>query len=218
MAVHRGSVKSTGIAAALILLNIAVIGALGLFSASTTLLNLLFSVPIVGVLVYGAVISAGAYLSERGVRKDNLSLAGGGVVLLQLGYGLFGGGILGAAVNPALYPVVLGVTAVVTLVVALGAAALVFFTNRDFSRWRSYAGYAFLGLLGTALIGSLAAPVLIVAFLLAFVGFFMLLVYEIWATTQRPEHVVRNGIAVYTAFMGLFVHVLQLVIREYLRR
>lgn len=218
MNVHPGNVKSIGITTALILLNIGVIGVLALFPAVVDLLGLLFAVPIIGVLVYGAVISAGAYLSERGIRNGNMGMAGTGIVLLQAGYGLFGGGVLGAAVDPGLYMFILAGTAIVTVLVAVAAAGLVFFTGKDFSHWRNYAGYAFLGLIGTAFIGSLAAPVLIMAFIFALSGFFLLLVYEIWEISEQPENVVRNGIAVYTAFMGLFVHILQLVVRHYLRR
>ncbi|MDY6769234.1 MAG: hypothetical protein SVW02_03960, partial [Candidatus Nanohaloarchaea archaeon] len=83
---------------------------------------------------------------------------------------------------------------------------------------RRYATYLFLGVLLTAFIGTFTPAVALLAFILALLGFLFLLVYEIWETRTAPENVLRNGIGIYNAFMGVFVHILRIVVEMYLRR
>lgn len=208
--------KSIGVSTALILVNVALMGVIGV-TPIADLVGALFGTLIIGVLVYGVVLTAGTYLAERGVKNGNIGIAAVGVTLLQLGYGSFGGAILSIAPASLFIPI-LAVTAAVTAVIAAAAAALVYGTGRDFSRYRRYASYCFIGVLLFALIGTFTPVVAALAFILAVTGFLFLLVYEIWQTRKAPENVVMNGIGIYNAFMGVFVHILRIVAEMYLRR
>ncbi len=212
----RNEWKSIGISSGLILLNIAVMAGIAVTPLADMVLQL-FSTLILGVIVYGALLSGGTYLAEKGVKKERVPLAFLGVALLQAGYGSFGGAIL-SLLSSELFLPVLGITAVVTGGIAAAAAGLVYGTGRDFSRYRRYASYLFIGVLLSALVGTFVPGVSLLAFLLALLGFLVLLVYEIWETRKSPEKVLLNGIGIYNAFMGVFVHILRIVAEMYLRR
>ncbi|MDY6769909.1 MAG: hypothetical protein SVU88_02960 [Candidatus Nanohaloarchaea archaeon] len=212
----RNELESIGISTALILVNVGIMAAIAVTPVADLVLAL-FSTLILGVIVYGALLSGGTYLAERGVKQEELGLAGVGIALLQLGYGSFGGAIL-SLVPPGTFGPALAVTAVVTTAIAAGAAALVYGTGRDFSSFRRYATYLFLGVLLTALVGTFTPPVAVLAFVLALLGFLFLLVYEIWETRKAPDRVLLNGLGIYNAFMGVFVHILRIVVQMYLQR
>ncbi|MDY6768593.1 MAG: hypothetical protein SVW02_00595 [Candidatus Nanohaloarchaea archaeon] len=212
----RNKWKSIGVSTGLILLNVAVMGVIGVTPIADLVLAL-FSTLIVGVLVYGAILTGGTYLAQRGVENDDMTVAGIGVALLQVGYGSFGGALLSLAPASLFLPI-LATTAAVTGVIAAGAAGLVYGTGRDFSGFRRYATYCFLGVLLFALIGTFTPALAVIAFLLALTGFLLLLVHEIWQTRTRPDRVLMNGIGIYNAFMGVFVHILRIVAEMYLRR
>ena len=206
--------KSIGLSAGLVLLNIILMAVMALTPASM-FTDYAFQIPLVGVLVFGAMITGGVYLAKRGIRKDNSSTALGGTAILQVAYALFGAGIIGFL--PAnLHPAVLATTAVVTTIIAALSGLLVYGTGHDFSNWRKYSNYMFLGVLLFALVGSFSPTVIIVAFLLALLGFITYLVYEIWEMKQRPGKVYMNSIGIYVAFMGVFVQILQIIVEMYL--
>ncbi|MCJ7479113.1 MAG: hypothetical protein MUP63_02945 [Candidatus Nanohaloarchaeota archaeon QJJ-7] len=212
----RNEWKSIGISTALILFNVALMGIMGTTMIADWVLHL-FSTLIIGVIIYGILLSGGTYLAERGIRDENLGMAAIGVALLQIGYGSFGAAMLGYAPTNLFIPI-LAVTAFVTGIIAVAAAALVYGTKRDFSSFRRYSTYLFLGVLLTAFVGTFTPVVAGIAFILALLGFLTLLVYEIWETRKSPEKVLLNGIGIYNAFMGVFVHILRIVAEMYLRR
>lgn len=202
--------KSIGISTGLILLNIAVMAIIAVTPLSQ-ITNLLFSIPIVGMVIFGAGLTAGRWIAKKGMKQDNTGLAIAGTGLLQVTYGVFGGGIL-ARVSSSMFPIALGITAVITTAIAVGAALLVYGTGRNFRSWGKYSNYLFMGALGTGLIGSAFAPLLLLTFILVLLGFIVYLVYEIWRMKQRPGRVIMNGIGIYIAYMGVFVEILQIVI------
>ncbi len=174
---------------------------------------LLFSVPILGVLIYGAAIMAGELIAERGVKRNSLGLALSGMALLQLAFGVFGAGVL-ARVPRASQLEVLGITAVVTMVLTACIATYIYARRTDFDHWGRYANYSFLGGIGAVLVGTFVQPVLLVGFVLIFLGFLLRLGWEIWRVRQqRNMAVALQTIGVYIAVAGVFVHVLQLVLR-----
>ena len=59
----------------------------------------------------------------------------------------------------------------------------------------------------------LAPALLVVAGLLFFLGFLVDLVYEVRAVREGRYGTLRSAIGVYVAVMGVFVHVLQWVLR-----
>ncbi len=213
---NSDEIKSIGLSAGLVFLNVVLMAVMALTPASM-FTDFAFQIPLVGVLIFGAMITGGVYLAKRGIRNDNSSTALGGTAILQVVYALFGAGIIGFL--PAkLHPAVLATTAAVTTVIAVLSGLLVYGTSHNFSNWRKYSNYMFLGVLLFALIGSFSPTVVIVAFLLALLGFITYLVYEIWEMKQRPGKVYMNSIGIYVAFMGVFVQILQIVVELLLRR
>ncbi|WP_435551840.1 hypothetical protein [Natrinema sp. CGMCC1.2065] len=206
-----------GGASLLLAINVAVMYAL----ATTPLAavnDFLFSVPIVGALVYGAAIMAGQLVAERGVSGGDTGIAVVGMAILQLAFGVFGAGVLRFVPRESQLTV-LAATAVVVAVLTAVIAAYVYARSTTFEHWGSYANYAFIGGLVAIVAGTFYAPVLIVGFVLIFLGFLLRLGWEIWKVRdERTASVALQTIGVYIAVAGVFVHVLQLVIRYFASR
>lgn len=174
--------------------------------------EVLFAVPIVGLLIYGAALTGGSYVAERGLERGKIGATLAGVVLLQSAYALFGGGIL-AGVSPGARELALGVTLVVTLALTLGIAAYVYLRDREFGHWNRWSLGAFLIGVVLVAIGTLFPAVLIGGFVFIFLGFTLRLGYEMWRVREnyRPDEPLIHALGIYVAFTGVFVHVLQLV-------
>ena len=173
----------------------------------------LFAVPIVGVAVYGAAIMAGELIAERGVEGGDMGIAFVGMVLLQLAFGIFGAGVLRFA-PPESHLTILAVTAVVTALLTALIAGYVYARSKTFESWGRYANYAFIGGIVAILVGTFVQPALLVGFVLIFLGFLLRLGHEIWQVRDhRNASVALQTIGVYIAVAGVFVHVLQLVMR-----
>lgn len=208
-----GQLKSLGIATALIILNIALMWIFA-FTPLSALNNILFDTFFfLGVIVYGAMLTGGLWLAKKGIRNKNNSQAIGGTALIQIAYGLFGAGILSMVLAPATQAIALAITGVITTLIAIFSGLLVFGTSHDFSSWGKYANYIFLGVLGISFVGSFSGPFIIIAFFLALIGFIVYLIHQIYVTKTRPNTPFLNGIGLYTAYMGVFVEILQLVVR-----
>ena len=178
----------------------------------------LFAVPIIGVLVYGAAIMVGELVAERGVKGGNLGTAFVGMVILQLAFGVFGAGVLSFA-PPDSRLVVLGVTAIVVAVVTAAISTYVYARSKDFDRWGTAANFSFLGGVVAIAIGTIVPALLLVGFVLIFLGFLLRLGWEIWRVREhRRASVALQTIGVYIAVAGVFVHVLQLVLRYLISR
>jgi hypothetical protein len=209
----QGQLKSLGIATALILLNIAVMWIFA-FTPLSALNNLLFDTFfLLGVVVYGAMLTGGLWLAKKGIKNQNNGFAIGGTALIQVAYGLFGAGILSMVLAPSTQAVALAITGVITTLIAVFSGLLVFGTSHDFSSWGKYANYIFLGVLGISFVGSFSEALIILAFGLALLGFIVYLIHQIYVTKTRPNTPFLNGIGLYTAYMGVFVEILQLVVR-----
>lgn len=210
---QKGQLKSLGIATGLIILNIALMWIFA-FTPLSAVNDLLFDTFFaLGVIAYGAMLTGGLWLAKSGIRNQNTNLAIGGTGLIQIAYGMFGAGILSILLSPQLQGVALLITGIITTLIALFSGLLVFGTNHDFSSWGKYANYIFLGVLGISFIGSFSGPFILVAFLLALIGFIVYLIHQIYMTKTRPNTPFLNGIGLYTAYMGVFVEILQLVVR-----
>ncbi|MFC4542655.1 hypothetical protein ACFO5R_12060 [Halosolutus amylolyticus] len=173
----------------------------------------LFSIPIVGVLVYGAAIMAGEFVAERGVTNGDMGIAFVGMVILQLAFGIFGAGVLRFAPREA-HLTILGVTAIVTALLTAVIAGYVYARSKTFESWGRYANFSFIGGIVAVLVGTFVQPVLLVGFVLIFLGFLLRLGYEIWQVRDRRDASIGlQTIGVYIAVAGVFVHVLQLVLR-----
>lgn len=206
--------KTIGIASGFVALNILLMALIS-FTPLAGLMDYVFTYLILGVLFFGALLTGGVWIAKSGIRNQNKTKAYLGVGILQVAYGLFGGGVLSWA--PAdLYPIVLGITFVITLAIAIGAAALVYFTGRDFSSWGMYSTYIFLGVFGMALFGTFVPFFGLITFFMALMGFIVYLVYEIYILREQEASPLMNGLGIYVAFMGVFVQILQMVIRYFI--
>ncbi|MXV60746.1 hypothetical protein GS429_01395 [Natronorubrum sp. JWXQ-INN-674] len=174
----------------------------------------LFAAPIVGVLVYGAAIMVGELIAERGVKGGDMGIAFAGMVVLQLAFGTFGAGVLSIAPQETQLTV-LGITAIVTAVMTALISGYVYARSTTFEHWGRFANVAFLGGVGVILVGTFVLDILLlVGFVLIFLGFLLRLGYEIWQVRDNREASVGlQTIGVYIAVAGVFVHVLQLVMR-----
>ncbi|ELZ18934.1 hypothetical protein C478_00600 [Natrinema thermotolerans DSM 11552] len=201
-----------GGASLLLAINVAVMYAL----ATTPLAAIndaLFSFPIVGAIAYGAAIMAGQLVAERGVAGGDTGVAVVGMAILQLAFGVFGAGVLRFVPRESQLTV-LAVTAVVVAVLTAVIAAYVYARSSDFDHWGSYANYAFIGGLVAIAVGTFYTPALLAGFVLIFLGFLLRLGWEIWKVRdERTASVALQTIGVYIAVAGVFVHVLQLVLR-----
>lgn len=175
----------------------------------------LFTVPVVGVIVYGLFLVAGEWYAEKSLKSDNMVGAILGVSLLQVTYAAFGSGIL-AHVPRDLHLQALAVTAVVTAGLTGLLATYIYLRSSDFDHWGKYANVAFLGGLGLAAIGSFVAPVLLFAFVSILLGFILKLGWEIWYVREEYHDVDVAVLGIYVAATGVFVHILQMVARMFL--
>lgn len=204
--------QAIGGATGLMLLNVMV-----MYVAAATPLagvnRLLFSIPVVGAVVYGLFIFAGEKLAERGIEGDSFGLAVAGVAVLELAFGAFGGGVL-SFLGPSLRPTALAVTAVVTVLMTAGIGTYVYARSADFDHYGTWASYAFIGGLIALLVGSFVPVVLLVGFVLIFTGFILRLGHEMWRIREnRGRAVSMQAIGLYIAVAGVFVHVLQIAVR-----
>ncbi|ELY53212.1 hypothetical protein [Natronolimnohabitans innermongolicus] len=173
----------------------------------------LFTYPILGAVAYGAAIMGGELIAERGVTGGDMGIAFVGMVVLQLAFGIFGAGVLRFA-PPETHLTLLGITAVITALLTALVAGYIYARSKTFENWGTYAGIGFIGGLVALLVGTFVPVVLPVAFVLIFLGFVFRLGYEIWQVRDhRDASVALQTIGVYIAVAGVFVHILQLVLR-----
>jgi hypothetical protein len=210
--------KVVSVATALVVLNVALMAVF----ATTPLAAInatLFAAPILGVLVYGAALFVGQWVAERGVTNRNAPLAFVGLVILQGAFGTFGAGVLSFAPLDLRVPA-LAITAAVTGSLTFLIALYVYARSKSFARWSTFSTGSFLlGIVAIA-IGTFVAPALLLAgFVLVFAGFLFRLGWEIWRVRERRDlSTTLAGIGIYIAVMGVFVHVLQIVLRLLARR
>jgi hypothetical protein len=210
--------QAIGGATGLMILNVILMYAVA-FTPLAGINRIVFAVPIVGSLVYGAVITVGELLAERGFKNNTTPLTLVGVVLLEVGFGLFGGGIL-SFLAPDVRLLALGVAGVVTAVMTAGIGTYVYArSDTDFDHYGKIATGAFLVGLVAILAGSFIPIVLLVGFVAIFLGFLFRLGYEMWEIREnRGLNTAMQAIGLYVAVAGVFVHILQLVVRALARR
>ena len=204
-------------AAALIGLNVVL-----MFLVASTPLSginsIVFQVPILGLIVYGAALTGGNILAERGLENGSMGTTALGTGLLQGAYALFGGGIL-ASVAAGSRAFALAVTLVATLGMTLGVTGYVYVRDREFDHWGRWALGSFI--IGAVLVavGSAISAVLVGGFVFIFLGFTLRLGHEIWQVKARytPDRSLIHALGIYVAFTGVFVHILQLVARNVFR-
>ena len=173
--------------------------------------------PLLGVFVFGILISVGRHFGMKGLVGEDMTVALFGIALSIFGYGWFGGSIL-SQYDAGIYVPAILITGGITMAITIGAAVLVFGTGYGFMWAGKASGISFLLGLGVILVGSFVLEVLLViGFFLFLLGFLFDLVFEIYLTSENKRTPVANGLGVYIAFAGVFVHILQLVLRSLAR-
>jgi len=206
--------KITGMATALVVLNIVLMLALA-YTPVSSIARLLFSNFFIGIATFVITVGGGFWVANKGIQSGSFPLAGVGVTLIQAGYGLFGAAILTSFAQSGLWIPALAITAVITGLITAVVALVVFKTDHSFANWQKYSWGFFIGGFALGAAGYFISPMLmLVAGVLFFLGFVVDLTYEIWAVkANQYASDLRNAIGIYVAVMGVFVHVLQLVLR-----
>lgn len=169
--------------------------------------------PYAGILVFGVALTGGRYVGLRAAVAERYALALFASMVVAVAYAAFGAGVL-LLYAPSIHGAAILATAGLTTAVSLGAATLVYTTDHSFANWDAYSGVLmFLGvvvLFGTSATGDPLFTWL--AFGLILLGWIVDLVFEIYMVSDDARSPVANGIGVYVAFMGVFIHLLQLVL------
>jgi len=212
--VDRNITKIIGMATGLIALNILLMLALSYVPPVVSLAGVLFGNFIIGMVVFAATVGGGSWIASKGTQRGSLPLAGAGVTLTQVGYGLFGALVLGLA-SASLRLLAIGISIVVTGALTAVVAFVVFTTDRSFASWQNYSFYLFIGGFLVGAVGYFVfQPLILLASLVFFAAFLVSLTYEIWAVKEnRYASDLRNAIGIYVAVMGVFVTVLIWVLR-----
>lgn len=212
--ISQNTTKIVGLSMGLITSNIVLMLLISYIPPVVNVGKILFGNLLIGIIIFIGAVGGGSWIVSKGTQSGNLSLAGIGISLTELGYGLFGGTLLGVA-SATLRFTAVGISVVITGAITGVVTYVVFTSDRNFSSWQSYSFYLFIG--GLALGGGgvmffqpiaiLAAPVILAAFLVS-------LTYEIWAVKEnRYESNLRNAFGIYVAVMGVFVNILLWVLR-----
>lgn len=169
--------------------------------------------PFVGLAVFGIALTAGRYLGLREAANGNEEIAMIVAMGVAVVYGAFGAGIL-SLYESAIWMDALLVTFAVVALYTVIVTTVVYTTDRSFERWATYSGLLmFVGVIAVLVYTFVSwQPLAWIAFGAILLGFAVDLVYEIWHTSFGGRSALANGIAVYVAFMGIFVHVLQIVL------
>lgn len=169
---------------------------------------------IVGVIVIGGLLSVGRHLGIKGIESNNIAIGVFGSIISVMTYGVFGAAILTQYVTDIYGPAIL-TTSFITMSITLVAGMIVFKSSRSFEFARKYSAVSFIAGFILSLIGTILTQVLILAFVCFFVGFILDLVYELWALSDSKRSPLTNGLTLYIAFAGVFVHILMMVLEYY---
>ncbi|WP_123534895.1 hypothetical protein [Halosimplex salinum] len=209
----RSVSRIAGIGAGLVALNVVAILALS-YTPVAPLGAMLFSNFFIGIAVFVVTVGGGYWLATTGIEKGSLPLAGAGVALTQFGYALIGSAILFRVASSSMRLTALGITTVVTGLITAAVTVAVFGTSHSFERWQMYSWVCFGGGFVVGAIGFFVNPtIMLAAGALFLLGFIVDLTYEIWAVRESKYGDLRSAIGIYIAVMGVFIHILQLVLR-----
>lgn len=205
--------KSIGIASILMIATIAAM----LITANTVIADFVLALYnlfwFLGVIVVGGFLSVGWYIGLLGIDKDIMGLAVFGILLTIFGYGAFGGAIL-SQYSSSIWLVSLAITSIITISITILLSIYIFTGGRNLSSWGTYSGICFLIGLIISFIASFAVGLQVVAFGFILLGFIFELGYEIWLCSRSDRSPFANGFAIYFAFAGVFVHILQIVLES----
>lgn len=166
--------------------------------------------PLVGPVAFACLVAGGRYVGIRAAVAENYPVALGASAVVATTYAAIGATVL------SLYPAAvqadaLVVALVLTVVVTAGIAKFVFTTARDLGHLNYYSGLLLGGgavLMGVDLYG--AGSTFTLGFVVVLAGWVVDLAYEIYMISDTGRSPIANGIGVYVAVMGVFIHFLLL--------
>ncbi len=174
--------------------------------------------PLLGAVAFGLLLTVGYHVGIQASTRERYPRAVAGMAMIAFLYGAFGAAVL-SFYSVELHATALALTAAATAGISLGAGWIVYTTSYSFEAWGRYASILMaIGL--TALFAFTFYPwtlLLYIAFGAILVGWIVALFYEIHMLSDEARSPIANGIGLYVAFTGTYVHILQLVLR-YLRR
>lgn len=209
-------ITAIGVAMLLIAINMAlIIGFVGTPIATGTMWLYTSAplAPFTGLLVFGGALTIGRYVGLQAMHNENLPVSIVMAGIVQLAYGAFGAAIIGSYA-----PSIRGTGLLIALGITTGymvlVSSVVYATDISFEPCRGISSLLMIGgIISVFLTSVLGVNVLaLLGFALITLGFMVDMIYEIWHTSNAHINAVYNGFAVYIAFMGVFVHVLQLVL------
>lgn len=204
-------IKSSTVTATLIVINILLMVILS-YTPVAYLFSYIFSTPLIGIIITGLLLSGGYSLADKGIKKQDIYLSLIGIGLVVFTFSGFGSSIL-QPYNFEEYIIPLIVSGLITTGISLLCGYYVLRTNGSLERYKRYSTYSFIGVLLTGGLGLLYTPIYVLSFILVLVGFITDLIYQIWMRDigSRPE--LYDGFALYVAYIGIFVQILQIVIQ-----
>jgi FtsH-binding integral membrane protein len=169
--------------------------------------------PYPGLAVFGIVLTGGRWVGLKAAVDERHGLALGASAVVAVAYAAFGAGIL-SLYAPSIHGSALLITTGITTGITVAAAVVVYTTNHSFANWDKYSAILMFAGVGVIFLGSVsgAGTLSVVAFGLILLGWIVDLVFEIYMVSNDSRSPLANGIGVYIAFMGVFVHILQLVL------
>lgn len=169
--------------------------------------------PYPGLVVFGIVLTAGRYVGLVAAVEEYYSTALVASGVVAVAYAAFGAGVLSLYAS-GIHGTAILLTAAITAGLTIAAAVLVYTTDHSFANWDRYSGGLMIGGVCVLAVGSATgvSAVTGLAFGLILLGWIVDLVFEIYMVSNDDRSPVANGIGVYIAFMGVFVHILQLVL------
>ncbi|AWB28051.1 hypothetical protein [Halococcoides cellulosivorans] len=218
--VDRSIGRIVGIASALVVFNILLMWLVSFTPIAPLVTPLLFANYFVTIGFFVVTVGGGFWIANLGLERGSGILTGAGVTLTQAGYGLFGAAILAIAgsqlgLSASMRLAGIGIAALITAAITAVVTVIVFSTDHSFERWQTYAFGGFIGGMALGAVGYFVNPMLIaLAGVIFFLAFVCDLTYEIWAV-REDYHAsdLRSAIGIYVAVMGVFIHVLQWVLR-----
>lgn len=169
--------------------------------------------PFAGLIVFGGALTAGRSFGLQAMKNQNLPMSIAMAGLVQVTYGAFGASII-TSYAPNIRGAGLLITLAITTTYMVLVSSVVYATDISFEPCRFISSTLMIGGVISILITSVIGVSLfnLLGFALITLGFMVDMIYEIWHTSNKHISPLFNGFAVYIAFMGVFVHVLQLVL------
>lgn len=214
----RDAQVSIGLAAGLMVLTVGLMWILQPTPVTDLVLSLSAGPSIYGKMLppvlFSALLVVGRKVGIEAAVEEDYGRAAMAAGLLAGTYGVFGAVVLSLFAE-RLHAVAIALTSLGMIVVTILAAVVVFTSDFDFSHYEYKAAVFMTAGFVLTILGTFVNvdPVAMLGLAILLFGWILDLVYEIHMVSDANRSPLANGIGVYVAFMGAFVHLLQFVLR-----